>query len=175
MAGLLCSFWAGSSYFNWITQSKNLYPQTQLSQHQWGTARRAWDCWSPAILYLHQRSKTLVWGLLEPQPHRTAPRPGTYLSRVRGAGGAAGAPWAGGGVAACAARWHSLEGHSAAGGLGKWVGWAELCFTPPVSGSNSWAAQSSRAQGWGRYRYHRVYVSRNCWTFDKLSVYCTVL
>ena len=98
------------------------------NQHQWETDRVAWDWWSPAVLYSHQKSKTLVWGLLEPQPQRRAPSPGTYPSRVRGAGGVAGAPWAGGGLVACAARWHSLDGHSAAGGFGKWAGWAELLF-----------------------------------------------
>lgn len=149
MAGLLCSFWAGSSYFNWVTQAKNLYPQTQSSQHQWGADRRAWDWWSPAILYSHQRSKTLVWGLLEPQPHRRAPSPGAYLSRVRGAGGVAGAPWAGGGVAPALLAGTLWRDTRLPEGLESESAELSYCFTPPVSGSDSCAAQSSRAQGWG--------------------------
>lgn len=45
----------------------------------------------------------------------------------------------------------SLAGHSAAGGFGKWVSWTKLLFTPPVCGSDSWAARSPGARGWGPY------------------------
>lgn len=150
MAGLLCSFWSGSSYFRWITQAKSLYPQTQSSQHQWETDRAAWDWWSPAVLYSHQRSKTLVWGLLEPQPHRRAPAPALTWAESEEQ-----------------EKWPRLHGLVAGWrpvrltgtlwmdtrlleGLESELAEPSFCFTPPVRGGDSWAAQSLRAQGWGR-------------------------
>lgn len=81
--------------------------------------------------------------------------PGTYLSRAQGAGGAARAPWAvgarvdwcpSGGLCVLLASPLWLEAWLLGGLESESAQWS-YCLTPPVCGSDSWAAQSPGAQG----------------------------
>lgn len=145
MAGLL---WLLSrQLLFWITQAKNLYPQTQLNQHQ-RNCQKSLGLLKPCPFCICIKEARHWFGeLLEPQPHQDGSRPRHLPEhRVRAGGddrGSMGWWW----VTACTARWHSLEGHSDCRRAWKLSWLASGCVFLPVSGSNSWAAQSSRARG----------------------------
>lgn len=148
----LYRLWPGSSYFNGITPTSNLYPQTESSQQEWKTDRGASGWYSPAILCSHQRSKKLAWGLLmlhwrAPQPwHLPEQSPSSRRSGQGSMGrgrrcGLGSERWL---VLLAGTLW--LEAWLLEGLESESTQWS-YCFTPPVCGSDSWAAQGLGAQG----------------------------